>query len=107
MLSALFTCQHMFFSLLNDSGCLQPTFIIRTSGTNLVTSKPYFFLCLSLWISVPPVVNRVNIIFQIRRKSCDDSVNIVIRSGAVKPIFGFNLRTNSLQHSPSSEANSS
>jgi len=32
MLSALFTCQHLFFSLLNASGCLQPTFTIRTSG---------------------------------------------------------------------------
>jgi hypothetical protein len=34
-------------------------------------------------------------------------VNIVIRLSAGKLIFDFNLRTNSLEHSPSSEANSS
>ena len=64
-------------------------------------------LYLSLWISVPPVVSRVNIIFQIRCEICNDSVNIVIRLGAGKPIFDFNLRTNSLEQCPSSEANSS
>jgi hypothetical protein len=75
------------------------------SGTNLGTSKPYFCLC--LWISVPPIVDRVNIIFQIICRSCDGSVNILIILGAGKPIFDFNLRTNSLEKSPSSEANSS